>query len=224
MRSSALLACAALLALTRSAAADEPVSPPIAETVVVTLDTDEPARLEARTGPSTWETVCFAPCNVAVPLEREVRIAGDGIRHSRPFHLEGHGHVVLTLSSGTNGGLTAGILLVSAGPALLVAGFVLALDSLSHTMGDAPPSGSSGAHTEGNIAGSLLVGGLVVTAVGVPVGVVTIVHNARSHVEQAPSTDDTRTPEILSGLERKAPERRFEGPRAAAIPIFSASF
>lgn len=208
----------------RSSAAPTPAPTPAEVTVV--LEGADHARLEQMTADGRWQTMCYAPCGSRLATAGEVRIAGEGLKSSQPFRLSARNRdrVVLQVSAATSEGTAAGVVLVSVGPALMAAGVMLAVLSLSTTLGDAPAGDAryDGARTEGRIGGALLVVGLVATAIGVPVGILTLVANSRTRVRD--EGERPALPARVPDVDRAGRERHVDGPRATSVPLFVAAF
>ena len=82
-------------------------------------------------GYRSWRQVCYAPCDVQLPIDRRYRFVGDAIRTSGPFFLGANGGEGVTLTPSTaskstfRGGLTLIVLGgVATFGALIAAGIV----------------------------------------------------------------------------------------------------
>jgi hypothetical protein len=79
-----------------------------------------------------WTTVCAAPCDVPLPLDRDYRVSGEGIRNSRVFRLEANPgqRVIISVSPTSKGAFAGGIALTSVGAGGIVVGLVMVLVGL----------------------------------------------------------------------------------------------
>lgn len=165
------------------AAAPSQVSEGPADGIAVHIDADDPrSTLQRRAGTSTivvstgrgtavgqgeaWEDLCVAPCDLRVPKNQTVRIAGDGITPSGNFVLQRDAK--LDVKTGSSGLRVGGFWLTGFGLSLAVVGGVfLAMDSRKTEVD------SSGNITKGEplidpaINYALLGGGLLMTAGGI---------------------------------------------------------
>lgn len=146
-----------------------------ADGIVVHLDADDPrATLQRRAGTAqyviatnrgtataegeAWEDVCVTPCDMRVPKNQTVRVAGDGVTPSSNFVLSRD--VKLDAKTGSLGLRKGGVWLTTLGlTAALMGGLMLALESNR-------PSGSPEIFPSTLIYG-LIGGGLVATGGGI---------------------------------------------------------
>lgn len=168
---------------------DAQALPPKDETVVVHIDAPRPVELEmANEGDPrhlTWTSVCQSPCDKALPIDRAYRIAGDGVRSSRPVSFRGEAagsHVYLNANVATKGGFVGGIVLTSIGTATIGVGALLVLVSYH---GGSSPSGYSFSKTQDP---GLQAAGLITMGAGVAMlvpGIVMTVKHASTKVNQS---------------------------------------
>jgi hypothetical protein len=130
-----LTVVAFILGVVGSARADAPPAPPPpAATATVTLRGHEGLMMMSLS-PTThqWDFVCFAPCNQALPLDREYRLGGE-VQPTTPFRLRAKpgDHVVLTARQRQEerASRAPGIVVTSIGGAVVLVGLVIAIDGL----------------------------------------------------------------------------------------------
>jgi hypothetical protein len=208
----------------------KPAPAPVAEAPAAPADgmipihiiTERPVRLEKRAG-SGWELVCTSPCDTAVGVSPEYRIAGDGINPSEPFTLEGsHGYAKLKVDPGTPGGQTRGVWTMIGSGAVLAGGVaVIALGTNRHfdAQGNVP-QGSINAL----LAGSVMIAGAVV---GGFVGGAWYVSNAHTQVtgNVGHATGEKTPPKSVQAARAptwNAPQ--IGAPAATSVPFLSGTF
>jgi hypothetical protein len=148
-------------------------------TVTVHVEGDSGIVLQAVSpGSGRWAAVCAGPCDAAVPLDREYRISGEGIRPSRAFriHAEPGQRVVLNVSTASRSAYSAGLALTSVGSATIVVGLVVLVFGAfagpcqaTDEFGDClQTTGDSGVETAGGVialvGAGILVAGIVIWA------------------------------------------------------------
>lgn len=124
--------CVGLCLLARSAHADGPEE---GGAVSVRLDADdERATLErhvsneTESGAEPWRELCITPCQARVPADAALRVGGQRINPSKPFHLpEGRSEVSVKADVGTKAHTAWGYVLMLGGGGVAVsgAGFLL---------------------------------------------------------------------------------------------------
>jgi hypothetical protein len=151
--------------------------------VVVQLEGADGAELQRRDGndDDDWVTVCSGPCNVRVPVGPEYRIAGGGIRPSRPFQLAGApgDRVTIDVTAGSTGWFVLGIVIIPIGGVVMLTGLVIGL------IGSAVAQGATGA--DHDTATAWASGGWVTFALGTAAmvgGVLLVINNGHSSVTQ----------------------------------------
>jgi hypothetical protein len=122
-----------------------------------------------------WLTLCTGPCDVEADPEHQYRVAGPGIRASRPFQLpRDRANVTITPEIGTTGRQTAGGVLAIGGGSLALVGLPTLLAGLllrgvsadsTTTESEAQDVRETGT-TVAVVGGVMLVGGLVAGVVG----------------------------------------------------------
>jgi hypothetical protein len=166
--------------------APTPTPPPAAAQMVwVHVDGADNAKIEQdRTGDGqTWEPICTAPCDKALPNAYSYRVTGEGIRDSAPFTLSGaaNSRETVNVNEGSKGGFVLGIVSTAVGGGVLVIGlFVVLIAAASRSIDSTDgvsTSGDTGAETVGWIMSAAGTAGLVG-------GIVLIVSNARTRVSQ----------------------------------------
>jgi hypothetical protein len=161
---SSLLTATFLVVAESSARAD-------GSTVFVHIESDRHVRLESNEY-GDWRWVCDSPCDRDLPLGVDFRIGGDEVRRSRPFRLHGRAgtQTRLDVSTSSKAWFNAGIVGVSAGPALAAVASAVAF-------GYAIGGDESHTHAWEGIA----IGGLAMTAVGLTL----LLANLSSSAEQS---------------------------------------
>jgi hypothetical protein len=206
-----------------------------ASTAWVHIESDRPVRLE-REGEghargSEWETICASPCDAEVPLGSDVRIGGEGIRTSRPFHLNAAPgeRVELVVNAGTRGGFVGGIILTSVGPIVSLIGAVVLvaaseqnqLDSLvvdGVAQQNTTTTNTTGAKTVGVV---LVIGGIALT-IG---GILMLTGNARTHVQEGPLSVTPRPQDAWLRAPTWREDHTAEAlPKTFDVPLFHTSF
>jgi hypothetical protein len=139
-------------------------------TVSVRLDADDPratlerhAGREAQPGVDPWQELCVAPCKTHVPADSALRVGGERLNPSRPFHLpEGRADVSAVAEVGTRAHTAWGYV-------LLLGGGGLALNGASFmVLGSIAPKERStdGFGTAFTVAGGVMLGLGLAAAVG----------------------------------------------------------
>jgi hypothetical protein len=125
-----------------SASPGAPTAPlaAVADTVLVHADSPRPVRLEMLAVDGSWRTTCTSPCDVPVPASATYRIAGDGIRDSRTFHLQPGARTTLAVDPTSSGARTGAVVLTVVG-----------------SVGLLPIAGVSALIVVGEIAGVILI-------------------------------------------------------------------
>lgn len=185
-------------------------------TVLVHVEGAEDGEVQIEHGDGEWVTVCTGHCERALPAGRRYRVAGGGMRASRPFQLEGGAgsRINVTVSPASTAWFVTGIVLIPVGGLTMLVGGLVGL------VGDAV--GDSSASSSGGIAFLVGVAGLVG-------GIVLVVSNGRSSVTQEVSAAQARL--LLQGdAWKRVPawrDRAAEGPvlpRAIGMPVWTGSF
>jgi hypothetical protein len=216
--STVLLTGLLLLAARREASAEEPAPiPPATEPATsVHVESDRTVSVESR-GPAErrWTVSCESPCDSELPLSREYRIVGHGVKRSAAFQLDGlaGSRVAIDVKTGTKLGYYsgAGLLAVGTGGALLGTLIMLA--------GAMPLSGEQGGDRRREY---LLPGaGLTVAGVAGIVGGVLMMTGNRTRVDQStlPASSSRQPP---TWREKGAMEAA--SPRTTGAPLVSPSF
>jgi hypothetical protein len=152
--------------------AGAPGTAPPAKTAVVHIESERSVRLEALSGEKSYSFVCTSPCDKAVDLGAQYRIAGDGVRTSRAFSIEGQQgqRIVIEVDPGSKAAFVGGIVLVSLSPVVSIVGLLIwALNSVD---------GSEGGRTVGI---GIALGGLL----GLTGGIIMIATNASTKQTQS---------------------------------------
>jgi hypothetical protein len=203
-------------------------------TVVVHLEGPRPVVLETRGPGDRWKSVCTMPCDVSVPLDGEYRIAGDGMRATQPLMLAGTPgqRLVLRVTDvGSKSGYTGGVVLVAAGPALIVSGLVVLITGAlgnCPTISDGPGfcdrhsyAGEEAAGVAVGVAGiGVLVGGIVLLASNSHSKVSSPMAGPLEHPAPHPDTAWLRTP-VWIGAARDASALSA---KMTTVPLFSHAF
>jgi hypothetical protein len=199
---------------------------------VVHLDADPGVVLESISpGSGRWALVCAAPCDAAVPLGRQYRIAGEGIRPSRAFGIEAApgGHAEISVSAATKGGFQGGIALSSVGAGAIIVGLTVVFVGALGACGD----GDFGT-CDGPANGGLETAGAIISLAGVALlvgGIILTVSNARTKATQtvgdivppAPSRPETawlRAPIWHDSVRDSSTGQ----PKSTGVPLLSYSF
>jgi hypothetical protein len=201
-------------------------------TVIVHLEADPGVALESiAPGSGRWALVCAAPCDAQVPLGRQYRIAGEGIRASRAFRIEAPPgqRVTITVSAASKSAFSGGIALSSVGAAGIVVGLSVVLFGALEACSLVDPN--TGACV-GSSDGTVETVGLVITLVGAAVlvgGLIMLASNTRTHATQTlgeltaqpprPETAWLRTP-----LWHESARDSGGLPKAMGVPLLSHSF
>jgi hypothetical protein len=202
--------------------------------------------LEGRPPSGSFGPVCNEPCDAELPLAYTYRLTGSGIRSSRDFTLEAAPgqHVVLTVKTGSKGGFTGGIVLVSVGPALALIGLLVVLvgvaENSTTNFGCGVGTGTTNSCSSNSNAGSgTETTGWVMTLIGLGAtvgGIVLIVTNARtSYTEEIMAPGPRPAGSLLPTLPRAdawlrlptwhEPSSVERGlPPVQATPLFTQSF
>ncbi len=196
----------------------------------VHLDTDQGLVLESiAPGTGRWAMVCAAPCDAQLPIGREYRISGEGVRPSRPFGLGAAPgqRVIITASGASRGAFAGGVALTTVGTAAVIIGLVVLLVGAAGTcdaFSGVCTGSSSGAETAGaviSIAGAAaMVGGIILMA-----------SNARTRTTQIvaqalpPAPDRPQTAWLRAPIWHESPRESASGlPKTVGIPLLSHSF
>lgn len=203
--------------------AQEQVPPPIAvsagvEKVFVHIDASRTVDLERYEGggaqPGNWVRVCSSPCDREVAAGPEYRIAGEGIRGSHVFALEG-ARVTLTADVATKAKFKTGIVLEIVGVSSLLAGGTL--------IAAGQPTGELGVRRyREDDSTTMRDVGLVTMGVGllaaVP-GLVLVLENTSTRVDQSASSPKDAFRRDPSWARAPTPS-----PPALSFSLFRASF
>jgi hypothetical protein len=147
-------------------------------------------------GEPQWVPLCLAPCDAALPLGGEYRIAGEGITTSSPFALHGPS-IDVRVAAGSYAVRRAGVFLTFLGVLGAVgAGIFLAVDSVHPAEKPGGGLGTAGRVSAGVLAGSGVAG---ILGLGLILGGGTSV---RDEVRQSLAL---AAPQIASAAPRPAP-------------------
>jgi hypothetical protein len=196
--------------------------------VYVHIDADADVRIERQVG-AQWIGMCNAPCDRDLPLDAVYRMAGNGVRNSHTFRLSATRpgeRIIIAVNPASKGGFVGGIVLVSIGaPVLILGGFVLLIAAAIDATPGQPETGAAKA------VGWTMA---AVGAIGVVGGIVLIVNNASTGVDQFNETAKTSEHAFLPGSDvwKRAPVWPHEGgkvlgapaPGGVAVPIFTGHF
>lgn len=206
-----------------STPAPPPPPPPVAPTApearrLVHIEAPRQVALERQSSnPRVWIEVCSSPCDKYVSASGSYRIAGSGVRASRPFMLDAgtEERVVIDVDPGSKGWFVGGIVITSIGGGATIIGLLLAL------------VGSATKDLSGSHDSSLETAGLTCAAIGAlstVAGLIALTSNSSStatlsSVAPAPGGADgsTRAPTWHASTPTGAP-------KPFALPIFSATF
>jgi hypothetical protein len=201
-------------------------------TVIVHLDADPGIVLESiAPGSGRWALVCAAPCDAQVPLGRQYRIAGEGIRASRAFRIEAPPgqRVTITVSAASKSAFSGGIAVSSVGAAGIVVGLsVLLFGALEACDVVDPNTGACVGSSDGTVE----TVGLVITLVGAAVlvgGLVLLASNTRTHAVQTLGALTAQPPRpetawLRAPLWHEASRDSGGLPKAMGVPLFTHSF
>jgi hypothetical protein len=129
-------------------------------------------------GEPQWKPVCTAPCDTAVQLGGDYRIAGEGVTSSSSFALHGP-TTQLRVAAGSHGLRRAGSYLAVIGFIGAIAGGIFLGVSAIHPAGQ--PSSGLGAGGYASIAGLAVGGTIGVVGVGMVIGGGTSVQDEGRH-------------------------------------------
>ena len=179
MRRTAACVCLALSAVhvaviatvrmpTASAQPADPWSAAGIPVVTVHIATNKAGvRLEGRADENyQWLRMCDAPCDAKVPLEREYRVVGDGLRASSAFEIQAKAgdRVVLTVDPASGMAHTGGVVLGVVGGVAALIGVVI-LD-FYYVMPALVGAGSTGSDSSRNAGFVVTLGGIAALVVG----------------------------------------------------------
>ena len=189
----------------------------------VHLAGNDDATIERRGASGRWETVCYAPCNRELPLGVEFRIAGDGIRGSRPFFLDrDKPRIELDAGVASTHGHRAGVALAAVGGGVAVGGLSMIAAAYYAQWENNQLLGAFGRDTPLDMG--WVIAGIVTTAFGAVLaasGIVMAVQHGKSSVEQV-AYEPATAPRAPTWREASA------GPTVPARPttfsIFSGRF
>jgi hypothetical protein len=197
---------------TGGAAAPPPPAVPAGpkRSAFVHIESEQPVRLEAVEGRKKYRFVCASPCDVPVDLDQHYRIAGDGVRSTGEFEINGQSgqRVVIEVDTSSKAGFVWGIVITSLSPIVALVGLVVyAVSSIDVTK-------SSSGQAVGAAMG---FGGLA----GIAIGIVMIVSNSSSKATQSlmtPQPAPQPSPPPKAGFE---PSWRLPVPEPAiaTLPI-----
>ena len=214
-------------ALPRPSAPPPSPKPPRSNAIVwVHIEGSDSAHLEMdRYGDGTWQTACRSPCDIALPVAADYRIAGGMIRKSATFQLHGnHGdHVTITVNGGSVGWLVVGIVIVPiAGLVTLVAAMVgLAGSAVASTPNNPGTVGARPAN-----AASIATTGWVTAAIGAAVtlgGILLVANNSKTTVGVESSTAPPPDAWVRTPTWHETAQER-ETPPVLGVPLLSGHF
>jgi hypothetical protein len=176
-------------------------------TAVVHLDADPDVALQSVSpGTGRWATVCAGPCDAPVPIDREYRVAGPGIRSSRPFriHAAPGQHVTITVNAASAAARSAGVALSSIGSAAIIIGVIVLVYG---ALGACEQTDAFGDCLQTQPDGGVETAGAIIALAGAAVlvgGVILYLNNARTTTTESvpaalapparPETSWLRTP------------------------------
>jgi hypothetical protein len=165
--------------------ADEPQSPTdqgldLRPKAVVHIEGDEGVVLERSERNGPWTVACTAPCDQALPLSSAYRLSGPSVRSSTTFQLAARAgdHVVVHANAASRAAFVGGIVLTAAGAVSMLGGALIANTEASQQAAGQASSGPSRPVLVGMFAGG---------AAAILGGVLLMVENLHSKVEQWPS-------------------------------------
>lgn len=202
-----------------------------AVTAWVHVESDRPVRIEREPADGhgrEWDAICTSPCDAEVPLGLQVRIAGDGIRNSKPFMLNARAgeRVELVVNTGTRGGFVGGIVLTSVGPVVSLIGAVVLVAASQVDQLNAETSigtvqqqsNTGGAKAVGVV---LVIGGIAMT-IG---GILMLTGNAHTHVQEEPMSGAPRPQDAWLRAPTWREDRTGDAlPRTFDAPLFHTTF
>jgi hypothetical protein len=162
---------------------------------IVHVNADRQVVLERRDpGGGPWTLACSSPCDIALPISSTYRVAGAGVRNTRPFHLDAHPdeHVTIDVNPASRGAFAGGIAMASAGLGAMVSGFFV-LVVVQANDDEAAAFGTHSTDTTATAVGWAFVAGGAALTVG---GALLIGTNAHSkeRQQQPPQADASRRP------------------------------
>jgi hypothetical protein len=197
--------------------------------VWVHIEGSDTARLDIdRNSDGNWQNACHSPCDIALPVSADYRIAGGMIRQSGIFQLHGRQgeHVTVMVNGGSTGWLVLGIVVVPvAGLVALSLALAALVESAAASVSGCATTNAQGAcvgaSTSANTTG-LWVGALIATVAAVG-GIVLIVQNSKTTI----SVDTTAGPPPESWMrmpswQQTAAER--QAPPVIGVPLLSGHF
>jgi hypothetical protein len=213
---------------------DSPPPPPRAPrssaVVWVHIEGSDTARLDIdRNSDGNWENACRSPCDVALPVSADYRIAGGMIRQSGIFQLHGQQgeHVTINVNGASKAWLVIGIVIVP------VAGLITLVAALVGLVGSAEASADGAGCIQGNCASlqasanNTATVGWVTAAIGAAVtigGILLIAHNSQTtvgvDVSAAPPAPDAW---LKAGTWHEAATER-QIPPIVGVPLLSGKF
>ncbi|MGH7286070.1 MAG: hypothetical protein ACRELY_31500 [Polyangiaceae bacterium] len=211
-------------------------------TVLVHLDGDEDATLQAKDG-DDWVTICRAPCNERVGADALFRVSGFDVRNSAPFELrsEAGASQIVRVDSTSTGGYVIGSTLVVLGAIGVTTGVVLdflgvetescqVAANIEPDGSDAPSTCEKPWHNLSDIG----IGIGIASLVGLAGGVALMIANGHSSVTQSASRAvhshiailglSTRKPLEVGGAAPAGVSSRSTFPVAATTPVLTVSF
>jgi hypothetical protein len=204
----------------------KPTTPPPGKpsaTAYVHLEAPDGARLQVLD--DGWQDVCTAPCDRPLPLEKEYRISGSGIKDSSSFGIRAQNgqHVTITVNAASTGWFIFGAI---AAPVGLVVGYLGLIIGVVATAADSVSGPQTGPAAGVAATGWTMFGVGVVMVVG---GIVLLVTNWKTGTDQQVSTPTQGKLVPLDAWKRlpvwnqPTPEQKAT-PLSTSIPIFSGSF
>ncbi|MEO8878008.1 MAG: hypothetical protein ABI461_20620, partial [Polyangiaceae bacterium] len=180
-----------------------------ANELYVLIEGPKEAVLE-RQAHDTWVGVCRAPCDRPFLVGATYRIAGDGVRDSEPFVLEGKSGTTVTLHVSEAKHAT-GAALVQAGVIVSLLGGLTLLGGVFGSCSD-----SSGSAACANYSWLTYTGGAVaaVGVIGIVSGIVLMVQGA--HASVVPTTTADAKPLAPSSSQPFSARFRFDAPPTRA--------
>lgn len=185
------------------------------------------------TNNDNWAPVCTAPCDRQVSTAYWYRIAGNGVRASSHFMLQGPigAHETLTVAQASNGKFIAGVVLAPVGGIVAYVGLVLGvfgtIAANSHTT---TPNADGTTTTNTVIPPGVAAAGWTMFGVGAAAGIaglVIAIFNWKTSVTQNTGVQTAALNEVWKmpapTWREPSPEQRAAPPPLAA-PIFTGQF
>jgi len=207
-----------------------PPRPPRSSALVwVHIEGSDAARLDIdRNSDGNWQTACRAPCDVALPVSADYRIAGGMIKQSGIFQLHGQQgqHVVITVNGGSTAWLVLGIVIVP------IAGLVTVIAALVGLVGSVAASADATGCLQGNCAQvaandrNTATAGWVTALIGAAVtvgGIIMIANNTKTTVAVDVAAGPPADAWVHTPVWHETAQER-QMPKVIGVPILSGHF